>query len=45
MASRGEIAHKVEDAANPEKLAGKEHHKDGEEEQEIEGTRLRPNWG
>jgi hypothetical protein len=35
----------VEDAATPEKLAGNQHHEDGEEEQEIEGTHLAPTGG
>jgi hypothetical protein len=33
---------KADDATNPEKLAGNQHHEDGEEEQEIERARLAP---
>jgi len=36
---------KVDDATNPEKLAGNQHHEDGGEEQEIEGLwPLTPIW-
>jgi hypothetical protein len=35
----------ADDSTNPEKLAGNQHHEDGEEEQEIEGARLAPTGG
>ena len=35
----------VEDTANPEKLAGNQHHEDGEEEHEIERAQLAPTGG
>ena len=36
---------KADDSTNPEKLAGNHHHKEGEDEHEIEGAGLAPTGG